>query len=211
MDQQTLIFILIVAAIIVVALLVWATMRKKRTDHLRDRFGDEYDRTVETTGKRGDAEDNLIEREKRVDSLDIRPLTTSERDRFADEWRDTKALFVDAPQEAVLKADRLLGKMMETKGFPMADFDRRYEDLTVNHGEVARYYRDGHEIADKRGDATTEEMRRALNHYERLYDELVKDAGSAAASTRTTTATQARDVDGDGNADVVTTRAVRPE
>ena len=185
MDQSNLIFVVAIVAVIVIGLLVWATMRKKRTEHLQDRFGDEYDRTVEARGKRAAAEDDLLEREKRVDALDIRPLTIDERDRYAGEWKETKALFVDAPNEAVMRADRLLGGMMEARGFPMGDFDRRYEDLTVNHGPVARAYRDGHEIADKKGDATTEELRRALNHYEKLFDELVKDAGS-------------RDVDGDG-------------
>ena len=126
--------------------------------------------------RRARAERNLEEREKRVAQFDIRPLDTAERDRFAGEWREVKALFVDSPQEAVLRGDRLLATMMETRGYPMGDFDRRYEDLTVDHASVAKHYRDGHDIAEKRGEATTEEMRRALNHYEKLYDELVADA-----------------------------------
>ena len=171
-------FIVIVAAIVVLALLaVWLVTRRKRTAHLRDTFGEEYDRTVKEHG-RGDAERNLEEREKRVSDFHIRPLTIAERDRFAGDWKEVKALFVDSPQEAMLRGDRLLADMMQTRGFPMADFDRRYEDLTVNHGKVARYYREGHEIAERRADATTEEMRRALKNYEHLFDELVSDAGA---------------------------------
>lgn len=190
MDQNTQILLLIGLAI-VVAIAIWLTLRKRRTDHLRDRFGDEYDRTVDSVGKRGKAEDNLIEREKRVEQFDIRPLTGEERERYTGEWKETKALFVDSPQEAMLKSDRLLGDMMNTRGFPMSDFDRRYEDLTVDHGEVARHYRDGHEIAAKKDDATTEEMRRAMNHYERLFDELVSDVDDAThnASDRGVSAT----------------------
>lgn len=185
MGQEQILVIVAIVVVILIAIAIWFTLRKRRTDALRDKFGDEYDRTVEERGNRTRAEDALEEREKRVKELDIRPLTHEEHDRFSSEWHETKTLFVDSPAEAVLRADRTLANMMSTRGFPMGDFDRRYEDLTVNHGPVARAYRDGHEIADKKGDATTEELRRALNHYEKLFDELVKDAGS-------------RDVDGDG-------------
>lgn len=177
MQEAELIQLLVVIAVVIaVFAIVWFVLRRRKTSQLREKFGDEYDRTVDSVGGRSDAERNLEERQKRVAEFDIRPLTVAERDRFAAEWKDVKALFVDSPQEAVLRGDRLLANMMDTRGYPMGDFDRRYEDLTVDHGTVARHYRDGHDIAEKRGDATTEEMRRALNHYEKLYDELVADA-----------------------------------
>ena len=177
MQEAELIQLLVVIAVVIaVFAIVWFVLRRRKTNQLRDKFGDEYDRTVDSVGGRSDAERNLEERQKRVAEFDIRPLTVAERDRFAAEWKDVKALFVDSPAEAVLRGDRLLANMMDTRGYPMGDFDRRYEDLTVDHGTVARHYRDGHDIAEKRGDATTEEMRRALNHYEKLYDELVADA-----------------------------------
>ncbi|MCV0382930.1 MAG: hypothetical protein K5799_05650 [Erythrobacter sp.] len=178
MQNDNTTFIVIVAAIVVLALLaVWLVTRRKRTAHLRDTFGEEYDRTVREHG-RSDAERNLEEREKRVSDFRIRPLTIAERDRFAGDWKEVKALFVDSPQEAMLRGDRLLADMMQTRGFPMADFDRRYEDLSVNHGRVAHHYREGHEIAERRAEATTEEMRRALKNYEHLFDELVSHAGA---------------------------------
>ncbi|GMM92054.1 hypothetical protein [Qipengyuania sp. MTN3-11] len=177
-DQTT--FILIVAAVLVLsAVAVWYVTRRKRTEHLRERFGEEYDRTVAEHG-RGEAERNLEEREKRVAEFAIRPLTIAERDRFSEEWQEAKALFVDSPQEAVLRSDRLLGTMMEARGFPVGDFDRRYEDLTVDHGTVARHYREGHDVAVKKDAATTEEMRRAVKNYETLYEELVRDAGTGS-------------------------------
>jgi hypothetical protein len=185
MDEQTLIAIVVVAGIALVALLAYLTLHRRRSEHLRDRFGDEYDRTVDDVGKRRVAEANLMDREKRVDALDIRPLTASERDGFAAEWLETKALFVDSPAEAVLRADRLLARIMETRGFPMGDFDRRYEDLTVDHAAVARHYRDGHEVAVKKGDATTEEMRRGLNNFEKLFEDLMRDGDSGTVQTRT--------------------------
>ena len=201
--SQNILTLLFIGLVLVIAIAAWLTMRKRRTDHLRDRFGDEYDRTVGDADNRGRAEAELEKREERVDALQIRPLTAEEHGRFAEEWHDVKATFVDSPTEATLHADRMLGNMMKTKGFPMADFDRRYEDLTVNHGDVARHYRDGHEIVDRHsaGNATTEDLRQAMKHYEALYDHLVSDAeGPVAGGNRVT----GRDIDGDGRPEGVT-------
>lgn len=217
MQEAELIQLLVVIAVVIaVFAIIWFVLRRRKTNHLRDRFGDEYDRTVDSVGGRSSAERNLEEREKRVATFDIRPLSVTERDRFAQEWKDVKSLFVDSPQEAMLRGDRLLGTMMEARGFPMSDFDRRYEDLTVDHATVARHYRDGHDIAEKRGEATTEEMRRALNHYEKLYDELMHDA-AAEPPTSAPATTHRADTDGDGFGDADTAsmtangRPVRPQ
>jgi len=89
-------------------LLAWFLVHQRRGRALKSRFGDEYDRTVEDIGKRGEAEAELLEREKRVKSLDIRPLTFSQRAAFSNKWTEVKTLFVDSPAEATLHADRLL-------------------------------------------------------------------------------------------------------
>jgi len=185
--DQTTTFLIIIAAIVIVLALIWFFLRRRTTTKLRDRYGEEYDRTVDRVGGRGKAERNLAQREQRVSQFHIRPLSGEERDRFTGEWQEAKTLFVDSPREAVLRGDRLLGAMMEKRGFPVQEFDRRYEDLTVHHAEVANHYREGHEIADKAGDATTEEMRRALNHYEKLFEEMVRDAEETAGPGKEST------------------------
>ena len=164
-------------AVVVVALAAWFIFRSRRTAVLRDQFGDEYDRTLDTAGSRAKAEAALKEREERVAKFDIRPLTPAERDGFSRDWRDVKAVFVNSPVEAVHHADRLLTEIMKTRGYPMADFDRRYEDLTVDHGEVARHYRDGHDIVVRhgKGQASTEDLRQAMIHFEALFDDLVNE------------------------------------
>jgi hypothetical protein len=175
--QSNITAIIVIAAVVVAALVIWAALKRRRTNTLRNRFGDEYDRTVEELGKPAKAEAALQERQERVAKLDIRPLTPQERGDFSREWREVKAVFVDSPVEAVHHADRLLATIMKTRGYPMADFDRRYEDLTVDHGEVARHYRDGHEITlrHERGQASTEDMRQAMIHFEALFDDLVNE------------------------------------
>lgn len=180
--------ILILAA----AILIWLLMRRRTTQSLRDRYGDEYDRTLEARGGRPAAEADLKQREERVRSLDIRPLSAGERDRFIAEWKGIKGVFVDSPAEAVLHADRLAAEIMQAKGYPVTDFDHRYEDLTVDHGEVARNYRAAHEICEKQlGErATTEELRQAIRHYELLVNELTADEADpdAPANSRPTRA-----------------------
>lgn len=168
---------LLIGVVIVIALILYFMFRRRRTTALREHFGDEYDRTVEAEGSRGKGEHALEERERRVAELDIRPLDPQERSAFTGEWQEVKAVFVDSPVEAVHHADRLLARMMKTRGFPMADFDRRYEDLTVDHAEVARHYREGHELTTRheRGEASTEDLRQAMIHFEALFDELVSD------------------------------------
>ena len=175
MEGQEVTVAVVLIVLVVGALLAWLFIQRNRTRELRDRYGEEYDRTLDAKGGRRDAEADLIEREERVKTFEIRPLTQQEHDRFAGEWKDTKALFVDSPMEAVSRADRLLTDIMSTRGYPMADFEKRHADLTVEHGEVAKHYFAGHEIADRSSDATTEELRRAINHYEALYGDLTSE------------------------------------
>lgn len=172
--------IAILVLLLVAALLLWWLYRSRRTAALRDRFGkEEYDRTVEATGARGKAEAQLIERQERVAKLELRPLGPAERDRFVTDWTGAKNMFVDDPAAAVLDADRVLSALMAARGFPVADFDERFETLTVDHGDVARHYRAGHEIArrQERDEASTEDLRQAMIHYEALFDELAHETG----------------------------------
>ena len=190
MDSSTVTLIVIGAVLVVLAIVVWAALQRRRTNTLRDRFGDEYDRTLHEHGRRQAAEAALEEREERVAELDIHPLTPANRAQFVEEWHEVKADFVDSPAEAALHADRLLANIMQARGYPMADFDRRYEDLTVDHREVASHYRAGHEIAERqgRGEATTEDLRQAMKHYEALFDDLTRDGAGETATVRTTPA-----------------------
>ncbi|GGD60105.1 hypothetical protein GRI62_00360 [Erythrobacter arachoides] len=221
MDQNVLIGVIVVIALLV-AVGIWMSMRRRATDRLRDKFGDEYDRTLSDAGDRTAAEKALIEREKRVEALEIRSLTAEEHGRFASEWREVKSVFVDSPIEAVLHADRMLATMMKTVGYPMADFDRRFEDLTVNHADVARHYRAGHDIAARHGsgNVSTEDMRQAMKHYEALYDHLGSSADTAtsdtsspftipaapATTTRSAETPAGTDLDRDGHTDTLMPR-----
>lgn len=176
MDQNTII-ILGVLAIIAVAAIIYIAFTKRRTDQLRAKYGEEYDRTLANAEGRRDAEADLIERENRVSKLNIRPLTQAEHDRYLDRWQAAKADFVDSPQAALSKADDLVTDVMNTRGYPVTDFEHRHKDLTVDHSDVAKRYMEGHELRNRAhaDDADTEEMRAGMKHYEAMFDRLISD------------------------------------
>ncbi len=177
MEGDNTTILIVVGVVLALLLLGWLLMRRRRTDTLREHFGDEYQRTVDTQGGRAKAEAELLEREKRAKKLEIRPLTPDENERFSGDWQAAKALFVDSPAEAIGRSDQLLADLMKTRGYPMGDFDSRHANLTVEHGDVAKHYLAGHEIAEraKTGEASTEELRQAMQHYEALFTDLVSD------------------------------------
>ena len=164
-----------VVALVAVGLLVRRTQYRQRTERLRQRFGPEYRRVLHERRSRRHAEAELSERERRHVQLDIRPLSPASRERYAEAWSDTQRRFVDDPVGAVTQGDRLIGTLMEERGYPTEDFDQRAADLSVEHGHVVENYRNAHDIADRsaRNAATTEELRRAMLLYRSLFDDLL--------------------------------------
>jgi hypothetical protein len=167
--------VVIIIALLVVAGAV-AQYRRQTSARLRERFGPEYSRTVEQYGDSRRAEPVLMAREKRVKSLDIRPLAPSERDRFADAWRSVQAQFVDDPPGAITRADQLVGDLMVARGYPVGDYEQRAADVSVDHPAVVQHYRTAHYIAARlpEGSLTTEDLRNALVHYRALFDDLLQ-------------------------------------
>ena len=169
--------LIIVAIVAVLAIGGWLLYNKRRSDHLRSRFGSEYERQVEEKGSRSKAEADLAEREKRVSKLTIRPLSPADQDRFLDRWTKVQATFVDDPERSVDYADALLAEVMSARGYPVNDFDQKAGDISVDHPNVVQHYRAGHDIAVRhsRGEASTDDLRQALIHYRALFEELVTE------------------------------------
>lgn len=167
----------IVAAVVVIAALAlaWVFAQRQRRVHLRERFGPEYDRTLAEVGTAGRAEAVLAEREKRVQAYHLKALSDVDRGRYMEAWRRVQARFVDDPGGATTEADVLVNEVMTARGYPMSDFDRRTEDLSVDHGNVVHHYRAAREIAGRhaRRSASTEELRQALVHYRELFADLL--------------------------------------
>jgi hypothetical protein len=177
LDQQSpAMIVLIVVAILAIAAAIWMYLQKKRTQDLRTKFGPEYDRAVATHKDRSHAESDLETRAKRVARFNIRPLTESERARYAEEWRAEQSLFVDDPRAAVKHADALVQDVMKHRGYPVSDFDQNATDLSVDHPRVVEHYRTAHDIAllDARGQSSTEDLRNAMVSYRALFEDLLE-------------------------------------
>src|SRR5688500_1582206 len=104
----TVLVVLLVIGAILVALGVVANRRRA----LRQRFGPEYDRVVESTEDRRAAERELRDRERRHAELELRPLDPESRERYAASWEEIQARFVDAPNQAVGEADELVTRLV---------------------------------------------------------------------------------------------------
>jgi hypothetical protein len=187
----------IVAVVIVIAAVAvgWMMSQRRRTAQLRSRFRGEYDRTVQETGDVRKAEASLAARARRVEKLQIRPLSREDADRFASSWQRVQGQFVDDPRGAITEADRLVGEVMTARGYPVGDFDQRVEDISVDHPDVVMNYRAARDIAGQhsRGQASTEDLRQAMVHYRALFRELLERVEAPAPDTKaTTTATRGR-------------------
>jgi hypothetical protein len=169
-------WILIAAGLVGAAVIGYLIVRRQRTEQLRRRFGPEYERTVREAGDVTKAEAQLQARQKRVERLRIRPLSSADAARFGTVWKTVQAQFVDDPKGAVTEADRLVGEVMHARGYPVGDFDQRVEDISVDHPNVVMNYRAARDIAKDhaRGRASTEDLRQAMVHYRALFTELLE-------------------------------------
>jgi cytoskeletal protein RodZ len=174
--QNQVVLIVVIALVIAVGVAVWFYTQRRRTQNLRERFGPEYDRTVQQNADRGSAEEKLKERQERVEHLNIRALSAKEREQFAERWRSVQAQFVDDPAEATKEVDRLVREVMQTRGYPVGDFEQRAADISVDHPQVVEHYRAARKIAlrNDEGQAETEELRQGLMHCRALFEELLE-------------------------------------
>lgn len=175
--MDTTYIIIITVAVLVIASLFLAPgfARRQRAKKLQTKFGPEYDRTVETLGDEKKAQAELDERRKRVEALNIQPLSASDRGHYLSDWADVQSKFVDEPGQAIVDADRLIKEVMQLRAYPVADFDQRAADISVNYPSLVENYRAAREIAIKneQQQANTEELRQAMIHYRSLFEELL--------------------------------------
>lgn len=176
--MDTNIWIIIVAALggVIVILAALLITQRQRSSQLKTRFGPEYDRAVGRYGNQKEAEEQLVARETRVTAFRIVPLSREDAARFKEAWLGVQNRFVDDPNAAVEEADRQVRELMQRRGYPMADFEQRAADLSVDHAAVVDHYRMGHQIAlrNQSGTVSTEELRKAIVHYRAIFAELLE-------------------------------------
>ena len=173
LNTTTLVAIVAVAVILIVAI-GWIAYGANQSKRLKQRFGPEYDAVVGRIGK-AKAEAELKRREKRVKSFEIVPLASADAARFSQAWTRIQGSFVDDPKGVLIEADRLVRELLAKRGYPVVDFELRAADISVDHPIVVNNYRAAQRIVslDQRGEASTEDLRKAVVHFRALFDELL--------------------------------------
>ena len=175
--NTTYIIILVVLVLVIIGVILGLVFaRRRRSEQLHDKFGPEYDHTVQTMGDEKKAQTELNERQKHVEALDIRPLSVSERERYRADWTAVQSKFVDDPEQAIVDADRLIIEVMQLRAYPVSNFEQRAADISVNYPALVSNYRAAREIAIKNEQhlANTEELRQAMIYYRSLFEELLE-------------------------------------
>jgi hypothetical protein len=186
--MDTIGWIILAAAAVVLVLVLAAVLlgrRRARRRRLQQRFGDEYDRTVEAHDeRRRPAERDLVERERTRERLDLRPLTPAARDRYAAQWEAIQAGFVDRPETSVRAADELVEEVMRERGYPVEDFEAQADVISVDYPHVVEDYRAAHGIATAADGerAPTEDLRVAIVRFRSLFESLLDGHGDAAST-----------------------------
>jgi hypothetical protein len=174
---------LIVVIVVVVVLLLagggLVLARRKRSEQLQESFGPEYDRVLDRSGSKNEAEAELADRRKRHKQLDLKSLDPQTRERFRGDWKQIQGEFVDDPGGAVDKADSLVTTIMRERGYPVDDFDQRVDDISVEHPRVVENYREARRVRDahRNGTTGTEDLRGAVTSYRSLVDALLDESG----------------------------------
>jgi hypothetical protein len=175
MDPKILIPVIIVVAVLIV---IAAVLRQRKSKHLKQQFGPEYDRAVEQQGSARHAEVILLEREKRVEKFSLRPLPPSDRERYAEDWAAIQRRFVDDPANAVNQADTLVNTVLTARGYPVGEAEQRAADISVNYPSLVENYRAARVVMlrHSQSQASTEDLRLAMVNFRSLFDELLETA-----------------------------------
>lgn len=195
----------IIAIVIVVVLLaaVAGTVLLRRRA-LRHRFGPEYDRLAQEVGERR-ARAELSERQRRIEQLDIRPLSAERRAGYDTRWTMLQEQFVDEPADTTEAAGALVIAVAADRGYQIGDEDQLLDDLSVYHADRLDGYRRARQTTEQSGTAATEDLRQAMLAYRGLLHELLdlpESAGQRATGAPGSASDDADVVDDTDGAEV---------
>lgn len=197
---------LIALAVVAVVAIGLVIADRRRSAHLRERFGPEYDRTLDRHGSRRAAESDLRKRLKRRRQVDLRDLTPESRERFTARWHTIQVAFVDDPRGSVDEASALVERVMDERGYLVTgdgadarhdggDHDGdgtvdRYELVAVDHPRVVQELRAAEQAGDGRSSASAsvDALRNVFLHHRELFDALVRGIDTTGDTGDTDTA-----------------------
>lgn len=172
--------IVVGAALLLLVGVLAVVSKRRRRARLQERFGPEYDRAVSTSGRR-DGEQRLADVEKEHEDLAMRDLPSAARERYLEEWRQAEASFVNEPADAARAAERLIGRLLQDRGYPVdGDTETSVAHVAVDHPGLAERYRHGQAMIDG-DDGETENLRKAMIDFRSVLEELVGSGDEPAA------------------------------
>ena len=189
--------VIVIVIVIVVLLAVAAGIVLGRRRALERRFGPEYDRLAAEVGPR-QARSELAERQRRIEQLDIRPLSAERRAAYDAQWTTLQEQFIDTPARAAEAADSLVAAVAADRGYQVADREQLLSDLSVYHADRIEDYRRARQATGLAGSAQTEDLRQAMLAYRTLLLELFAAPDGASESAASESAPRRGDTDGTG-------------
>ncbi len=177
-STQLVVMALVLITLVACAIGAWTLVRSRS---LKQQFGSEYDRVVAESDTRLAAERELRERQRQHSDLELHELSTQARARYAARWRELQVQFIDSPKDAVNQADDLVTQLIEELGYPTGDYHKQIAHLSVDHASTLESYREAHKISlsNRRGEATTEQLRLAVVHFRALVAQLLGEEPTA--------------------------------
>lgn len=135
-------YVLIAVVVVVIALIVWGVVssakRRRERDELRERYGDEYDRTVAQHGNRRAAVADLRSRESEHETLNLRDLNEADLALVRRHMAAAQYRFVEDPSDALMRVERVMTEVLRAKGYPVAsDRNQAVRLFSVDHPEHA--------------------------------------------------------------------------
>ena len=125
MDTKYIIISVVVILVILGVILGAIFSRRQRSKRYSDKYGSDYAHTVKTMGNEKKAQTEMDDRQKHVETLNIRSLSLSERERYLAEWKAVQSKFIDQPGPATVEADHLIMEVMRIRNYPVSDFEQR--------------------------------------------------------------------------------------
>ena len=184
MSNTTLLIVILVAVVVVVALLVVFFVyrrrrgQQERQERARQEYGPEYERLVEERGSEQEAERELRERRERVES-EVRPLPEESRRRYEERWSMVERTFVDDPASSLDDADLVVEEILVERNFPTDSRQEASEGIGVMHPGVVEDFREAQRVhraaVGSQGGEDLDEMRRAIQKYRSVYEQLTRE------------------------------------
>jgi hypothetical protein len=170
------IIVIVVILVLVAAAAAVTSMLLRRKAGTRSLHGAEYDRLADEVGPRK-AQAEFAKRRQRVDGLGLKSLSDERRAAYTSQWEVAQEQFVDNPAQSVRAAAAMIAAVTADRGYDVTSHEQLLTDLSVYHGRYLDGYRRARKVAGRAGQATTEDMRRALLSYRVLFFDLLESPG----------------------------------